>query len=570
MSRLSYDPYAINDRKSQNRQSFAARRRASLDARQARIDAKRAQAQQRQLQADAAHQAERQMIMQANLQAQAASGQMYAQQQNAARLGRSKMADDTTLRQRNRQDAIFNKRQLMDQGWNQNQIDTQQAAIQHALDARMRRLDHQSQMKRDKAQHGYGQDDARLQNKFNVGMEELQHGNTQARDMTQHGYGLARDQQQHGYGQEDARLQQQFAEQNFTDEMIEERTQGGWTRSPGQQREWDTLDEERNKAIRLRRQGKISETDLNKMLGEIHNAKRELIPDLPPPQAQRMTQDEAKGSTWIDESTGALMTQDADGFPIKLGDAPRESGSTGKADDGMGQYLPPAQLAFDKMVMDRWNSQPDKYDAEGNVKGKEFTEAQIRERLLKQYPQMRQFYIEEVPGPTDESINLIRQNREPSVTGAGMPTQVGQMPPQDVPSPMAPPNLSGFSGAASPADAGLGPAGQELARQQRPEIQSPEEDLQQQIRIQSQELATDLDNFDQRIEVRRALEFAGPMQATPVINKLKKAYRKALILMQNGRVIGEAEPALAQEIKDLTSQLNNMATGPKPIFKPRG
>ena len=405
MSRLSYDPYAINDRKSQNRQSFAARRRASLDARQARIDAKRAQAQQRQLQADAAHQAERQMIMQANLQAQAASGQMYAQQQNAARLGRSKMADDTTLRQRNRQDAIFNKRQLMDQGWNQNQIDTQQAAIQHALDARMRRLDHQSQMKRDKAQHGYGQGDARLQNKFNVGMEELQHGNTQARDMTQHGYSLARDQQQHGYGQEDARLQQQFAEQNFTDEMIEERTQGGWTRSPGQQREWDTLDEERNKAIRLRRQGKISETDLNKMLGEIHNAKRELIPDLPPPQAQRMTQDEAKGSTWIDESTGALMTQDADGFPIKLGDAPRESGSTGKADDGMGQYLPPAQLAFDKMVMDRWNSQPDKYDAEGNVKGKEFTEAQIRERLLKQYPQMRQFYIEEVPGPTAGPVN---------------------------------------------------------------------------------------------------------------------------------------------------------------------
>jgi len=554
---------------------LSVRPRNTNAARQARLDAERAQALQRQLQADAAHQAERQMIMQANLQAQAASGQMYAQQQNAARLGRSKMADDTTLRQRNRQDAIFNKRQLMDQGWNQHQIDTQQAGIQHALDARMRRLDHQSQMKRDKAQHGYGQDDARLQNKFNVGMEELQHGNMQARDMTQHGYNLARDQQQHGYGQDDARLQQQFAEQNFTDELIEQRTQSGWTRSPGQQREWDTLDEERNRAVRLRRQGNISEADLNKMLGEIHNAKRELIPDLPPPQAQRMTQDEAKGSTWIDESTGALMTQDADGFPIKLSDAPRESGSTGKADDGMGQYLPPAQLAFDKMVMDRWNSQPDKYDAEGNVKGKEFTEAQIRERLLKQYPQMRQFYIEEVPGPTDESINLIRQNREPSVTVAGMPTQVGQMPPQGVPSPMAPPiepppNLSGFSGSASPAGAGLGPVGQELARQQRPAIQSPEEALQQQIRIQSQELATDLDNFDQRIEVRRAIEFAGTSQATPVINKLKKAYRKALTLMQNGQVIGTAAPSLAQEIKDLTSQLNNMATGSKPIFKPRG
>ena len=545
MSRLSTTNGVYGSQSRARQAARAARMNAQRQSSRDRYDARKAAQADFQralmLQAQDANLSQQQAIMDANLRAQAAAGQMYAQQQYADDAQRSRMANDTTLRQRNRLDGIFDKRQQMDLAWNQNQIATQQAALQHALDARMRRLDHASQMARDKQQHAYGQEDARLQNTFNRDLTALQHQNNLGMAEAQQGYDQAnarlgsqlqadRDRQLHGYGQEDLRLQQQFTKDNYIQKLNDQRVAQGWTRSPALENEYQELQNAKIKAWKMYRRGELEKDDLNEQLRLISDSEMDLLPDTPPAQP---TLEKAKGKIW--EQGGAMWTMDEKGNAVVALPPPkpaREGSGQGK----MGRYdkdtgrLNPAEAssvyaemrkAYQQYIQAA--SQPNADGTPSQQKVKTWEEF-VRSEAMQYPPDERAVFAEFMGGPKQSSIDKIKNNRE--IASESGYSQLEAMPPSEAPDWQR--------------------KGADILNQNVARIQAIAELGQKQL--------VNLPN-DPLVTGAMAIN---PEKAAPIIAELKRAMQRFEIIARTGSDPDVKDPGLLDYQKSLRDQLRQI------------
>lgn len=561
MSRLSHQN--VNNQRRANEDRYYARKAQQAEFQRAQM-----------LQAQEAKERERQMIMQANLQAQARAGEMYAQQQYAKQAGRSKMADDTTLRQRNRQGDIKANNRLQYNAA-QEAYRKQEAAEQAA----------RMQAERDAALHGYGMEDASQLNQFNRGMANLTHGNTMVRDDALHWQGqgdaqqlqgYAQDnahlqnkfnmgaaQQKHLYGQEDSRLEhslnlerdkfgfgldeqgadlrQRRGQQDATfandlsrgnelDLYVREKLDEGWSYNPQQQQRLQNYEVQENSLRDALEDGSIGETDFTAKIQELRQKKRQVLPRVKP--SIRNPNDVIKEQLGTyPGAPGLVFGVNPKGGPPTMYDI-RERQSAQQKDPlmtardevisaankvmydnpgGEGQYGPMRKIEQDEAI---WN------------------EIRNRPELHAMFPGVVQKFMPKQPGPTNGSIDRIRNNREATAAEHQMMDQMGL--------PGGPPPYS--------------------QQQQMPPGSMPDDPMQaaaNQQRMKSQTTAALVDSFSQEPEVVAAMQ-RNPQIAGRLIQQIQTKLQEYHAIRASGRDPKQRKPELLEEMNRLTQLLDNV------------
>lgn len=537
-------------------QNFAARNRNRKAEERARRDAAVAFKREQALLQQEAKNRERQQIIDANLQAQIAAGQMYAQNQYTKQADRSRMANDTTLRQRNRLDGIFDRKQQMAAAWEQSRIQ-QQLADQAA----------EIQAQRDAALHGYNQSDARLQHGFNQDMSRLTHGQQMRRDATQQRYGQQnaaqaqqyavdnanlqqrfntdnahlqnqfatdRDARLQQYGQEDLRLQQEFAQNNWIDKVIEERSRAGYTLNPSQQRMADEIEEKKGNALKLYMSGELTQQDYTQQLRQLSQAKRHLIPDVPPEAQQLPSMDQYWQTHVKEDEFGNIIYRDPSTGKVTF-DRARPTGG-GSGSEKAGRYdkdtgkLNPAEAssvyADMRKAYQQHRQEASKPNADGTPSKQKVKtwEEFVRSEALQYPPDERAVFEEFMGGPKQSSIDKIKNNREMS-SESGY-SQIEAMPPSEAPD--------------------WQQKGADILNQNVARIQAIAELGQKQL--------MNLPN-DPLVTGAMAIN---PEKAAPIIAELKRAMQKFEIIARTGSDPDVKDPGLLDYQKSLRNQLRQI------------
>jgi len=165
----------------------------------------------------------------------------------------------------------------------------------------------------------------------------------------------------------------------------------------------------------------------------------------------------------------------------------------------------------------------------------------VREKSMHYPPDERQVFEEFMGGPTSESINRIKANRETTAAEHAMMDQMGL--------PGGPGNYS------------------QVQTVPPPEMQgSPIEQAGTQNRIQSQVTLAQIDAIDQEPSSVAAMQ-ANPQVAAVLINQLKQTLQKYVELQQNEVDPVQAKPELLDQINELRQRISLVK---KPTDRPSG
>ena len=453
-------------------------------------------------------------------------------------------------------------------------------------------------------------DGANLQNRFNqeaAGRQQL-YGRENAQ--MSHQIGMARDQNsyqldqfgenaQQFRGQEDAIAQQgrgrsdmMYANNVERGNALEERNtrliDEGWTFTRSQQAQLEEFDKEENIVAAELRGHRISQTEAESQMDEISANRRGVTPTQKP--VKRDTGKIHAEQTWTDKNTGVTYNV-IEGKPSSVAYDPRQHQSGRSSGGNQGSFQPDGELTFDadtKMRSDVSKAYLD-YRKNEMMMSTDGTTPKIksqREWLKEQIPFMNphvqriyQGVLQslETPLPGNNPEWFQNMTSEPPTPSPPPPTPTpysqGQGFSQQVPGSTTPEIdaiNAGMTIPQGPMTAGptVDPTASVRGTAQWRSSNGPptDDELSQEIRLKAQETHRQISEFDQGIDVRRAVNNYGS-EASAAVSELKEAMVKAVEYMESGKTVASANPTLYKRIRDLKNSIEHMATNPRQTFQ---